>query len=191
MKIYLLRHGEADATHSPDPYSAPLTTTGERQAETLARQCQEWGIDFLCTSDMRRAQQTADAISALMPEVERWDLTELEDVTVDDLMGMPTAGQLRSTWTDEQRRLGHERTWVRVMGAWTRIQLYARAHDLQQVAIVSHDTVLALLLLNWLGLDWRSLDAVELVLAPGATAAVTLDDTGASRPRIEWLNRIP
>jgi broad specificity phosphatase PhoE len=188
MQYYLLHHGQAQALATTiDPYSASLTPEGLGQAERLATLCQEWDIRFLCASTMHRAQQAADAIHAALPEVMRWDLSELEDLTIDDLQGAPSPGPQAHLWPPRLLRLGHEQAWIRVMAALARIQLYAETYGLERVAILSHETVLQLLLLNWLGLDWRALDHLQLALEPGATASVIVQDASA---RISWLNRL-
>lgn len=111
--------------------------------------CREWGIELLVTNMMQNAMQTADAISAELPNVERWDVTDLEELVLDDLMGDPTASHLVSTWTPQQVQTGLVRVWIRTMAVLTRIQLYAAANRLQSVAIVAGERVLQLLLLNW------------------------------------------
>ncbi|HHX65008.1 MAG TPA: histidine phosphatase family protein [Chloroflexi bacterium] len=189
MDIYLIRHGEADRIGAPDPYALPLTPLGRAQAARVAEQCREWDVRFVCASTMRRAQETADAITGILPDVLRWDLEELEDMNLDDLLGSPGAGHLVSTWNEDQLRLGRERTWVRVTAAWARIELYAAQYGLERVAIVSHDTVLTFLLFSRLGLDWRDCTRLDVRLDPGASCKVTLQE---GKPvRIQWVNRRP
>jgi len=188
LEFYLIRCGEADASRVADPYSARLSPAGIAQAEHIAQRCREWAVEFLCASTVARAQDTADIIARALSGVERWDLEELDDVNLDDLIGEPTAGPLVSAWTRAQLQLAHERVWSRAMGALARIVLYASVHDQQRVAIVSHDLVLRLLLLNWLGLDWRSAEEADLHMDHGATAKVTVGTDGAAR--VDWVNRI-
>ena len=188
MEIYLIRQGQADEANATDPYTAPLTADGKAQARLLAQQCQEWGIQLLCVSTMLPAQQTADAVTELMPHLPRWDLEELEDITVDDLLGEPAAGQLVSTWTRDQLSLGRERAWIRTMAAWARIELYATSCVLANIAIIAHKTIIGLLLLNWVGLDWRAAESLDLSFDPGASCKVSVDNDGSIR--IGWMNRV-
>lgn len=188
MEMYLIRHGEADRARAIDPYTVPLTPLGEIQARRVARQCQEWGIRLLYVSTMLPAQQTADAVTELMPQLARWDLEELEDFNIDDLLGEPTAGQLVSTWTEAQLSFGYERASIRVMSALTRIQLYAVSRRIGSIGIIAHGSTLQLLLLNWLGLDWRSAKSLDLSVDCGATCKVSLD--GYRHVRIAWINRL-
>lgn len=188
MDVYLIRSAESDGAHVTDPYSAPLTTVGQAQAGCLARQCRAWDIQFLCASTIRRAQDTADVVAQALLDAVRWDVQEIEDVNADDLMGDPTAGQLVCTWTEQQRARAAERVWVRTMSALARIAIYAASNDLSRVAIVSHLLPLQLLLLNWMGRDWRALDEVDTALDHGSTSKAKLKENGSAT--IEWINRM-
>jgi broad specificity phosphatase PhoE len=75
--------------------------------------------------------------------------------------------------------------WGRVTAALARIEIYAHAVRLERVAIVAHRRVINLLLLNWLGLDWRSLDTLYFSIAPGASCKVVLD---GNVTRFAWIN---
>ncbi|MBC7235075.1 MAG: histidine phosphatase family protein [Chloroflexi bacterium] len=186
MEVYLIRHAEANPSISPDPYSVPLTEVGRAQAEQIAQDCAIRDIQFLCTSPMRSAQETADAVMRRLPNIERWDIRELEDMTTDDLLGEPMVSPLVSAWTAEQIRLGRERAWVRVTAALSRILLYAQANGLERIAIISHDVILNMLLLNWLELDWRALDYLSFRWEPASSTLVSLSD---AKTHIVWLNR--
>lgn len=188
MKIYLIRHGHMqELGQVADPYSRELTAQGYEDAHKLADLCQEWDIQFLCASTMLPAQQTADVIHEKLPSALRWDLQDLEDIQADDLLGEPNVNPLVSAWTAEQRRLGLERTWIRVMATLARLLLYAQNNALEQVAIVTHANVINLLLLHWLGLDWRTCEQAEFAINQGATCRITLRDDGYVH--IDWANR--
>jgi broad specificity phosphatase PhoE len=188
MDIYLIRHGQADERRAPDPHTASLSPEGQAQAQRVAAQCQALGIQFVCASSMIRAQQTADALTELLPGALRWDLQELEDLTIDDLLGEAETHPLVSTWSKAHLALGYERTWIRVMAALTRILIYAQANHLERVAIVAHSSTCNLLLLNWLGLDWRAIEKVSFDFEGGAMTKVSLEQH--DHVRIAWVNRI-
>lgn len=188
MKVYLIRHGHMqDLSQVADPFSRELTPRGQEEARKLADLCREWEIEFLCVSTMLPAQQTADAIHDVLPDVLRWDLQDLEDTTSDDLIGEPNVNPLRSAWTEEQQRLGFERTWIRVMATLARILLYAQTHQFERIALLTHTDIINLLLLHWLDLDWQARERVEFTLAPGATCRISLPEDG--RVHIDWVNR--
>jgi broad specificity phosphatase PhoE len=178
-----------DYSRAADTYVVPLTAEGVEQAARLAAFGQEQGLQFLCVSTMQRAQQTADCIGEALPTALRWDLEELQELNADDLLGMPPPNPLTTTWDANLLRLGYERLWVRLMAALARILIYAEAHRIERIAIVSHGRAINLLLLNWLGLDWRVWDKVEFALDWGAVCKVTLADDG--RARVDWVNRLP
>jgi len=189
MDIYLLRSGHSDLAKAGDPYTPPLTELGEQQARRLAERCLDWGIDFICTSEMTRAQQTTDIIQAAVPEAFRWDLSEIEALNPDDLLGEPTTPPLVSRWSARQRALGVERMWIRVTAALARIMIFCQTHDMTRLAVVAHDDVINLLLLNWMGLDWRAHDQFAFAIGPGATSRVVLQDNQPAA--IAWINRAP
>lgn len=189
MEIYLIRHAEVDYAGVADPSAVRLTPHGEEQARRVAEQVATWDIQLLCASTMIRAEMTADAISDRLPDLLRWDLEELEELSVADLEGQPTAGPLTSTWTPELLRFGLERTWVRVMAAWTRIGIYAETYGIDRVAIVSHGYVIKLMLLNWLGYDWRANDRFRFPVDFASSTRVTLGD--GDTVQFDWLNRLP
>ena len=185
MDIYLIRHAATDTSQATDPYNHPLSAAGLERARQLAALCQEWGIELLVTGMMQHSMQTADAVSALLPHVERWDLTDLEEMGLDDLMGDPSATHLVSTWTPQQFQTGLARLWIRVMAVLTRILIYAEARQLENVVIIAGEGVLRQLLLNWLDRDWTSYDEQPFEIAPGAVCRVTVGEQGAE---LRWLD---
>jgi phosphohistidine phosphatase len=67
VELYILRHGEAGKrlpAGSKDSERA-LTVTGKQEVEKIAKALQELGIklDFVATSPLKRAYQTADIIA--------------------------------------------------------------------------------------------------------------------------------
>lgn len=65
MKLYLVRHGESEANikdlyHFP---GTPLSVEGVRQSKTVAQRVSKFPVDFIYSSDLLRARQTAMAIS--------------------------------------------------------------------------------------------------------------------------------
>jgi phosphohistidine phosphatase len=67
MELYILRHGEAgkrQSVGSKDSERA-LTVTGEQEVEKIAEALQELGVtfDFVATSPLKRAYQTAEVVA--------------------------------------------------------------------------------------------------------------------------------
>ena len=81
MKLYILRHGEAGKrlpVGSKDSERA-LTVTGKQEVEKVAKALQELDIkfDFVATSPLKRAYQTADIVAKTLKmkkgKMEGWD----------------------------------------------------------------------------------------------------------------------
>ncbi|NLV75141.1 MAG: histidine phosphatase family protein [Chloroflexi bacterium] len=185
MEYYLLCHGEANEAAALDPYAASLTERGRRQAKALANLCQYRGVQFICASTAVRAEQTADAVEAAV-QVLRWDLKELELLTIDDMEGQVVFSSHPARWSPEQFRYGMERLWVRLVGALARIEIYAATYGIQRVALVSHPDVINLCLLSWLGLDWTSYDYLRFAIDAGSSSLVMFAEGAVT---FAWLNR--
>ncbi len=85
-RLYLIRHGQAGNnlggidTVPPDP---PLTEVGREQARRLGERMASYGVDAICASPLKRAQETAQAIAdraGLAVETVH-DLREIESAT--------------------------------------------------------------------------------------------------------------
>lgn len=80
MELYILRHGEAGKripSGSRDS-ERPLTVAGLEEVEQVARALAKLGVgfDFVATSPLKRARQTADAVARVLKvkkgSVEEW-----------------------------------------------------------------------------------------------------------------------
>lgn len=67
MHLYLLRHAQAEDPRTSDAVR-PLTAKGLEQADTVGRFCRQHAIrpEYILTSPLRRAQQTAAAVAAAL-----------------------------------------------------------------------------------------------------------------------------
>ncbi|MHB1354581.1 MAG: histidine phosphatase family protein [Anaerolineae bacterium] len=187
MDYYLVCHGHVAEATAVDPYNAPLSPRGAKEADVLAEYCRTWDIQFLCASTTARAQETADIILADRADTLRWDLKELEPLSVDDMEGQVIFSPNPKRWTAVQRRYGLERTWVRLVAALARIEIYASAHSLQRIALVTHKDIINLCLCNWVGLNWTAHEHLDFTIDPGSSCYVHLQSVQA---RIHWINRI-
>jgi broad specificity phosphatase PhoE len=187
MDFYLICHGHVSEATAIDPYNAPLSERGISEAATLAQHCRKWDIQFLCASTTARAQGTADIILADQSNVLRWDLKELEPLSVDDMEGQVIFSPNPKHWTAVQHRYGLERTWVRLVAAMARIEIYASAHSIKRIALVTHSDIINLCLYNWLGLNWTAHEHLDFAIEPGSSSYVHLSGAQA---RVYWINRI-
>lgn len=182
---YLIRVGETDPLRSTDPYEMPLTPNGVADMRRWAAASRAWNLQILCSSTQRAALDTADLVEHESPVRVRWDLTEMEDLVLDDLNYDPRATHLVSTWTPEQMQQGLISLWTRLTAASARIAVYANTYGMENVAIVASERVLNLLLAHWLELDWRLLQQASFSFELAPVCRVAVADDGQAR--IEWM----
>ncbi len=67
MHLYLVRHAQAEDQRTTDA-ERPLTEKGREQADTVGRYCRQHAVrpEYILTSPLRRAQQTAAAVAAAL-----------------------------------------------------------------------------------------------------------------------------
>ena len=68
MKLYLLRHGEAEDhgdSRYPDDAARPLTPKGIRRTKLLAHSLRQWEVEFdvILSSPLVRARETAEIVA--------------------------------------------------------------------------------------------------------------------------------
>lgn len=136
--ILLARHGETDWNREgrfqghADP---PLNETGRRQAVELAEQLAATPIDAVYSSDLRRAQETAEIVAAphgvaVVPE------PGLREIDVGSWSGL-TRAEIEERFPGATHHDGESREdhLARVLAAVERI---AREHARERVLLVSH-----------------------------------------------------
>ena len=148
MKLVLIRHGstawnkEKRAQGSAD---IPLDEQGLSDAEKLAERLKKEEWDALYASPLKRARQTADAISKL---------TDLE-IVEDDRIREVSGGQIEGTTEEEriekwgndwrQLELGIEKPEVVLNRAHPFLEELVSRHNGQKVIVVSHGGWIAIL----------------------------------------------
>jgi broad specificity phosphatase PhoE len=185
IRFYLIREGNNDPTRSTDPYNIALTSEGIAEMRRWATCSKRWGLDMLCSSTLRAARETSDLFEQDGHVPVRWDLTELEDLVLDDLNYDPRATHLVATWTPEQLEQGLIALWTRLIPAYARISLYAETYGVKSVAIVSSERVLNLLLDHFLEADWRMVRQARFSFDSTPVCCVTV--SGDAETAIEWL----
>ncbi|MGI6367168.1 MAG: histidine phosphatase family protein [Anaerolineae bacterium] len=184
--FYLIAEGQTDPRHSADPYNMPLTPLGAETMQRVARCSAQWGLQMLCSSTLRASLDSADFIEGASPVAVRWDLTELEDLVLDDLNYDPRATHLVSTWTEEQMEQGMISLWTRLVPAIVRISIYMSTMGVERTAIVSTERVLGLLLAHWLGEDWRLIQRARFSFDEVPVCHVAVEDDGSVT--VGWLS---
>ena len=156
VDVYLLRHSHVDYT-PPTAIDAcnPLTPLGWQMADRLAERCEAWQLEHLFVSTMRRAQETADAISRRLPGLSRTDVLDLEEISILDLQDYPRAlpSEDLNTWDRDHYAHASLNMAVRMKRAWNTIVRRAAEGGLERVAVVSHAAALNALLKSFLEPD--------------------------------------
>ncbi|HQW36217.1 MAG TPA: histidine phosphatase family protein [Thermoflexales bacterium] len=65
--LYLLRHGQEDRKQRDDALGGPLTALGRKQAARAGKRLTMYPIQRIFRSDLRRAHETAQIVSAFLP----------------------------------------------------------------------------------------------------------------------------
>lgn len=89
MKLYMIRHGESEGNKLGKIQGSmdfPLSDIGIKQAEAVAQFCQTLNADYLYSSDLTRAYDTATAIASTtgLP-VQKWE--KLREVELGPMQG--------------------------------------------------------------------------------------------------------
>lgn len=152
-RIVAIRHGETDwnvGTRIQGQLDIPLNAAGRRQAARLGRALADEGLTRIYSSDLQRARQTAEALSAAtgLPVHEEPGLRERAFGTFEG----QTWAEIEQRWPAESERWrrrdpdfgppGGEtlvRFYERCIAAATRL---AQAHPGEVVALVAHGGVL-------------------------------------------------
>ncbi|MEG0873797.1 MAG: alpha-ribazole phosphatase [Clostridiales bacterium] len=153
-KLYLIRHGETDFNKAKVYYGAtdcPLNSNGRKDGEKLAKSFEKIPIDFIYTSPLIRASETANIIfrGKDIPTQEDDRIKEMnfgiwEGKYYKDLEGDPIYNEWMENWEDTAPPNGESYNQLA-------IRVEAFYEDLlktksENVAVVCHNAVLMLLL---------------------------------------------
>jgi broad specificity phosphatase PhoE len=181
--VLLARHGQSDwnaARRWQGHADRPLTEKGREQARALAERLRHVELDAVYSSDLRRAAETAAAVSDDVIE-----LPELREVDVGSWSGLTRAeaeerfpqGVARwregfPGWDDGE---SYEQMTERVVGAVLRI---ARSHERGRVLVVSHGGPIRAIHASALGLDVHTYRRMRPVEPNARLSAVCYADGG-------------
>jgi broad specificity phosphatase PhoE len=109
-QIFLFRHGQTDWNAQgrfQGHMDIPLNTTGRAQARDLAEKLQDADLEAILTSDLSRAQETADIVAALLaipvvtdPGLREAFLGEAQGMTYDEIRAQ-FGEDLTSRWRSD------------------------------------------------------------------------------------------
>ena len=149
MSIILIRHGETalNVARVLQPADTPLSVQGVAQAQAVARRLAAFGLAGIVSSDLPRAQCTADAIAAACG-LSVVSTALLQERNFGELRGQPYDGLGFDPLTMPQAPAGGESAQAfrrRVAQAFARV-VRLRAMSGGPLAVVTHGLVLRALL---------------------------------------------
>jgi broad specificity phosphatase PhoE len=169
MKLLLIRHGQSVANAQgrlQGHLDSPLSELGRAQARNLARRLERegWAASAIYTSDLLRAAETAEILSAGLSAPVEPD-RRLREYDVGVLTGLVWQ-EIESRYPEIWHGLQHSPTWTPIPGEegngpfFTR--LVAALTDIRSghghgdvVALVSHGGSLGMMLAHLLGMEPR------------------------------------
>jgi alpha-ribazole phosphatase/probable phosphoglycerate mutase len=184
--ILLARHGESDwnrAKRWQGHADRPLTERGRQQARALAERLSETALDAVCSSDLRRARETAEIV-ARRQGIKVHVLADLREVDVGSWSGLTRAEAEKrfpeafrrwkaggEGWTDGET---YEQLTQRVVRAIRRI---AAEHPHERVLVVAHGGTIRAVHAAALGIDVHAYRRIRRV-EPNATLSAVCVENG-------------
>lgn len=197
MKLYMIRHGESEGNRAGKIQGSmdfPLSELGVKQADAVAQFCKTIGADYLYSSDLIRAFDTAQAIGTeLVIPVRKWEA--LREVDLGPLQGM-TREEIAEQFPETK---GKQLIASGIEGTESVEQLTARCesilHQLKQahrenesLILVSHGGFISCLLTYLIAGDhWSSMERPFVI---GNTSVTMIEwDDKANRYLLHYTNR--
>ncbi|WP_059105810.1 histidine phosphatase family protein [Shouchella shacheensis] len=165
MNLYIVRHGESEGNRSKKIQGTmdfPLTDLGHEQAGAVASFCQELDIEYVYSSDLKRASTTAEAIAKEFGQrVHRWEA--LREVHLGPMQGL-TREEIAEKFPETKEKPlitsglpGTETNEALTERSHSVLRQLKKAHAHDNVAIVSHGGFISCLLMYILvGENWAS-----------------------------------
>ena len=194
-KIYIIRHAQAEGNiyrRAQGQYDGGVSPKGRLQIEALAERFRRERIDALYSSDLRRAVQTAGAITKYHdltprtdPRLREWAIGVWEDVPF---------GNLEYAEPEQMYNFNNDPAAWHAEGGepWAALQKRMREavaeiaarHPDQTVACVSHGVAIRALLADILGVPSKKIPT----LPHGDNTSVSLLEAEGGTLRAAWCN---
>jgi probable phosphoglycerate mutase len=193
--VILVRHGQTDENVSgriSGQGPVPLNARGQEQARVVAEALAPLGVNYIFSSPLVRARQTAEFLAARLqqsieeiPDLREVGYGDWEGKTFNEMRTHPVAHQvfhdpINATFPNGESLVGVQQRGIRVI-EWVR-NTYPQAI----VTLVSHGDVIRTALAHYLGMpfnEYRRLD-----LDNGAISVLELFDGWI---RVKALNFVP
>lgn len=196
-RVYLIRHGEAEGNlyrRAHGWYDGRITAKGRRQIAELAERFKNEHIDALYSSDLRRTQQTAGAITKyhdlklkLEPRLREVNMGEWEDVPWGNLTHLyPRQMADFNDDPDSWHAPGAE-TFPQLKGRMLSVVLeLAARHEGETIVCVSHGMAIRSLISLLLGVESK-----EIYRVPhGDNTSVALLEVENGEAKVAFYNDV-
>ena len=194
-KIYMIRHAQAEGNiyrRAHGQYDSGVSPKGRRQIEALAERFRDERIDALYSSDLRRAVQTAGAITKYHELALQTD-PRLRELAIGVWEDVPF-GNLEHADPEQMYNFNNDPAAWRAEGgeSWAALQARMREavteiaarHPGQTVACVSHGLAIRALLAGILGVPSEKIST----LPHGDNTSVSLLEAEGGALRAAWCN---
>ena len=187
MKIYLVRHAQAEWWKAPDE-NRPLTTKGFEDAEKLSQLLKNHPVDAIYSSPYTRAYQTIEpTASKLRLEINIGD--DLRERKLGDIGQEDFLSAVEKTWQDPSFAHPNGETNAEALNRAVSLVKELRARHLNEnIALASHGNTIALILqvfdptVNFA--FWKSLSMPDLhLLKFDQRNSVTITRIGTTHDR--------
>ena len=200
--VFLIRHGEVEGNSGPEPRfvgwsDKALTPVGEAQAQAVAKRLGSERIEAIYSSDLQRAQHTAERIAGehglnVQPDA------ALREANYGAWEGLSET-EITATWPDlwQQRMANavlvappqgesYADVWTRWQPAW---QAIVERHRGGSIAIVAHNGALRILLCHLLGMPFENFRRIYIGNAGISRVELMFKDPDAEpRAVVQYIN---
>jgi broad specificity phosphatase PhoE len=194
--LHLIRHG-ITASNARRIYMGRsqegLSTDGRWQARELARRLQDLDLDAIYCSPLRRARETADIVAQphrqevlIDADIMELDLTRWQGRPADEIAAADA--EAWQIWCEDPARLAlpdietFDALGERVRRFLSRVR---KSHPSGSVAVVSHDGVIRMAVMEALGISWDHYRSLPL-----DNTSISSVEVGGSHPRLRLFNDI-
>jgi broad specificity phosphatase PhoE len=194
--LHLIRHG-VTASNERRIYMGrsqeSLSTEGRWQARELARRLQERNLDAIYCSPLRRARETADILAQPHRQEVRLD-ADIMELDLSRWQGRP-ADEIATADAEAWKIWCADPARLSIPGIETfdslgeRVRRFLRSvrrdHPSGSVAVVSHDGVIRMAVMEALGISWDHYRSLPL-----DNTSISTVEVGGPHPRLRLFNDI-
>ncbi|MBU8908891.1 histidine phosphatase family protein [Desertibacillus haloalkaliphilus] len=197
MKLYVIRHGESTANRLGKIQGGqdyPLSPLGKKQADLLGQYFQDIQLDYIYSSDLTRANETASAIGSYQhTSVQKWEtirevgLGPFEGKSREEIeLAYPEVRERSMLTSGVEGTETIEQLTNRCQYLYDQLQ---RAHKNDDVALVSHGGFISIFLMYvMLGEEWHQYHRPFMIENTGITL---IEWKEGRKPLIHYINRNP